>query len=192
MTTKTGKFWTQLGLFQVAFGIAVFFGTRHYYLNTATRSGAAVVDFRESFPAPLGSVSAADFAVLGRLTPTELITDDPNEIARHADSFFANKDYAKAAELYQRLLEFDPKNPDTINNFGITLHYLGRSDEALDRLIAGVAENPTHQRAWLTLGFVSTQVGNIEQARHALTNAAQLGSDEDIRQSAQAMLNALP
>ncbi|MGW8368799.1 MAG: tetratricopeptide repeat protein [Gammaproteobacteria bacterium] len=89
-------------------------------------------------------------------------------------------------------MSFDPNNVEVYNNLGITLHYIGRSDEALRRLDQGVAIDPTHQRIWLTLGYVNSQLGNAEQARTALTKAVQMDPDNDIGQSAAKMLEALP
>jgi len=80
---------------------------------------------------------------------------------------------------------------DTYNNLGITLHYLGRSTEALDILNKGVAVDSNHQRIWLTLGFVNKQLGDIEQARRALTTSVQLGADTDVGKSAAKMLEGL-
>ena len=93
--------------------------------------------------------------------------------------------------MYERLLVFDPGNVDTYNNLGLTLHYLNRSTEALGKLNDGIAVNPEHQRIWLTLGFINSQLGNTEQARAALTRA-QVGTDTTIRESAAQMLEALP
>jgi cytochrome c-type biogenesis protein CcmH/NrfG len=56
----------------------------------------------------------------------------------------------------------------------------------------GITIDPDHQRSWLTLGFVNSQLGNTEQARIALTKATQVGSDDSIRQSASKMLQDLP
>ena len=97
-----------------------------------------------------------------------------------------------AASLYGQLLLIDPSNVDTHNNLGITLHYLGRSAEALDRLNEGALLDPGYQRIWLTLGFVNQQVGNIEEARAALTTAAEMGTDSAVGKSAERMLGELP
>jgi Flp pilus assembly protein TadD len=97
-----------------------------------------------------------------------------------------------AADLYARLLALNPKNVDILNELGLTLHYTGRSAEALQRLNEGVALNPAHQRIRLTLGFVNSQLGNFQEARAALTAATQLGTDQSIRQSALDMLKNLP
>ena len=119
------------------------------------------------------------------------ISDDPVEISRQANEFFSRQQYQQAANLYQRLLAINPDNVEVLNNLGLTLHYLGRSDEALRRLNDGVALDSSHQRIWLTLGYVNSQLGNVEKARTALTKATEIGSNESIRQSAQRMLQEL-
>lgn len=47
-------------------------------------------------------------------------------------------------------------------------------------------------RGWLTLGFVNSQLGNIEQARSALTTAVRMDADNEIGQAAAEMLAELP
>ena len=81
---------------------------------------------------------------------------------------------------------------DTYNNLGITLHYLGKSSEAILRLYEGVAIDPTHQRIWLTLGFVNSQIGDTVQARAALNTAAKINADNENGESAIKMLEELP
>ena len=74
----------------------------------------------------------------------------------------------------------------------VTLHYLGRSDEALSYLDKGASLDAANQRIWLTLGYVNSQLGNVDEAREALNKATQIGNDESIRRSAQSMLDGLP
>jgi Flp pilus assembly protein TadD len=81
---------------------------------------------------------------------------------------------------------------ETHNNLGITLYYLGKSSEAILRLNEGVTIDPTHQRIWLTLGFVNSQIGDTVQARTALNTAAKINSDNEIGKSAIKMLEDLP
>ena len=119
-------------------------------------------------------------------------SSDPVEILRRANELFRNQQYQGAAELYEQLLAFSPNDAEVYNNLGLTLFYLGRADEALRRLNEGVAVDAEHQRIWLTLGYVNSELGNTEQARTALNNAMQRGSDEKIRQAATKMLSELP
>jgi Flp pilus assembly protein TadD len=193
---RGAKFWITMAVFQVVFGLAVVAVTRQYYISDADSfsadAGSDIGMTGQSLPVWPDTVAGSDLAQFGSMTPGESTIKDPAEISRQADEFFVNKQYDRAAGLYERLLVLDPSSVDTYNNLGITLHYLGRSNEALGTLNEGVAVDPTHQRIWLTLGFVNSQLGNVEQARAALTKAAQMGPDSEVGQSARSMLNNLP
>ena len=179
-------------MFQIVFGLAVFAVTREYYIqdeDTVSLRPSTIAQPALAWP---GGVTATEIVRLTSSTSSELPIQDPNEMSRQADELFANKQYDKAAELYESLLVFAPNDGEIYNNLGITLHYLGRSTEALRWLNEGVAADADNQRIWLTLGFVNSQLGNTEQARTALTTAAQTGSNESIRESALRMLDNLP
>jgi len=189
---RDGKFWMLMAVFQVLFGLAVFAVTRDHYMadTSSPRPHATIVN--PDVPAWPNSVSESSIARLSSTVTGAAVVPDPVEMSRQADAFFANKQYDKAAELYERLLEFNPGTADTHNNLGLTLHYLGRSSEALQRLEEGIEVEPQNQRIHLTIGYVNSQLGNTEKARKALTTAAEVGSDESIRQSALTMLENLP
>ena len=179
-------------VFQIVFGLTVFTFTRHYYTQDPDNVNADSAEIRQpEFVWPDGQTEMN--STLSNLsTFNQSSVEDPVEVARQANEYFANKQYDKAADLYERLLVFNPNNVDTYNNLGITLHYLGRSTEALRRLNDGVAIDPTHQRIWLTLGFVNSQVGDTIQARTALATAAKINADNEIGESAIKMLEDLP
>lgn len=191
--TRDAKFWIAMAVFQVFFGLAVFELTRAHYLQQLGGAGAQPAAINQ--PPPItgpGDITAMARARLSHSSPGDPATQDPVELARQAGDAFSSQQYARAAELYEQMLALDPNNVDILNELGLTLHYSGRSSEALQRLNQGVALDPTHQRIRLTLGFVNSQVGNIQEARAALTAATQLGTDATIRQSALDMLKNLP
>lgn len=181
-----------MALFQVIFGLAIFTFTRQYYIQDSSE----VSNTRPAVPQPSPSMpdpaTDTDTIQFNPLLPGETSSEDPAVVARQADEFFARNEYQQAADLYQKLLAASPNNPDAYNNLGITLHYLGRSAEALEILNKGVKVDANYQRIWLTLGFVNKQLGNTVQARTALTTAVQLGADNDIGRSAGEMLEGLP
>jgi len=181
---STPKFWVGLAVFQVAFGLTVFYATRTYYRQDprATPSLAAAGGGASTWP----NVSMT----LPSSAPPA--SDDPRSIAHEADELFGAKQYDRAAALYERLVALDSSNADLYNNLGLTLHYLGRSDDALAKLAQGTALDPQHQRLWLTTGFVNLQLGRAAAAREALQKAASAGGDDAIRDSAQKMLASLP
>lgn len=189
---RNKTFWFGLAAFQVAFGCAVFFITRDIYQVDQPPGSRSVVTSEIAGSDWAELQDAISTSALGDQSVFEEVANDPAEIYRLADEHFSRQQYAKAAELYERVMDFDPQNVVLHNNLGLTLHYLGRSEEALTWLNDGVAIDPDNQRIWLTLGFVASSTGDTTTARQALGNAVQKGSDESIRQSAQRMLDALP
>jgi tetratricopeptide (TPR) repeat protein len=186
------KFWIWLAAFEVVFGLAIFAITRDYYMQDVDIVRAHPSTISQPAPAWPNGITGTDAAQLSSTALSPSFVQNPAEILRQAEESFANEQYDKAAELYEQLLAISPNDAEIYNNLGLTLHYLGRSNEALRTLNEGIAIDANHQRSWLTLGYVNSQLGNTEQARTALSNAAQRGSDESIRQSAMKMLEELP
>lgn len=188
---RSAKFWVPMMIFQIAFGFTIFAITRHYY----TQDTIPVSASRETpspHPAELPQNNGgSDLERLISTFPGQSDISDPLLLAAQADEFFMNQQYDRAANSYQRLLAIDPQNVDTYNNLGITLFYLGRSDEAVQILNEGIALDPSYQRIWLTTGFVNSQVGHITQARTALKKAVQLDADSEVGRSAAEMLRSL-
>ena len=178
-------------VFQFVFGLAIFTITRQYYIHNSDNVSADPTRIGEPSIARSDRITETNPAQFGLPGSSQPILEDAALISRQAEEAFANEQYNKAAELYEQLLALSPNNVTAYNNLGITLHYLGRSAEALRKLNEGVAVDPTYQRIWLTLGFVNSQLGDTEQARTALTSAAQMGADNEVGQSALKMLENL-
>lgn len=186
------KFWIGITVFQVIFGLTIFGITRQYYMgDSAEVSLAPAIASEPSLVMPeLSTVNNSN--KINASTFAQSNIENPAELTRQANEFFSQKQFDRAADAYERLLALDPSNVETYNNLGITLHYLGNSSEALRHLNEGIIVDSTHQRIWLTLGYVNSQVGNIEQARIALTMARKLNPDNEIGRSAVKMLENLP
>ena len=189
---RSATFWISMTVFQIAFALTVFAITRQYYMYDSDRISAGLSMMREPSLLSLDRIRQPAPVRVESPTSSQSASEDPVEISRWADEFFTKKQYSEAADLYAQLLAFDPNNVNTYNNLGLTLHYLGRSTEALGKLNEGVAVDSTYQRIWLTLGFVNNQLGNTEQARTALSTAVQLGTDNRVAKSAEEMLENLP
>jgi len=188
---RNARFWIFMTVFQVAFGLAVFGATRNYYMVSTP---AAEVSQRAPAQHPTEWPQTGQGSELEQLIstfPGQSMTTDPMVLTARADEAFVNQQFELAADLYRQMLVLDPNNADTYNNLGITLHYLGRSAEALQILNQGVTVDPNYQRIWLTLGFVSAQTGLAAEAQSALKTALELGPDTEVGQSAADMLKAL-
>jgi len=156
--TRNATFWISIAVFQVFFGLAVFAITRDYYVaNTAVVSAHPPVTSQSAAVWP-NNISESEIARLTTSPSSSLPVEDPFEISRQAELFFANRQFDRAAEAYEKLLAFSPNDAEIYNNLGLTLHYIGRSEEALRRLNEGVAVDVENQRIWLTLGYVNSQI----------------------------------
>ncbi len=185
------RFWIFMVVFQVAFGLAVFAMTRQYYIQDTATVSAVPAAQTSAATEWAGSKEGGELEQLITSFPGPANTTDPSVLSDQADEAFVNQQFDRAADLYHQLLMADPGNVDTYNNLGITMHYLGHSEEALGVLNEGIKVGPDYQRIWLTLGFVNSQLGNNMQAKSALTTAVELGADTEVGQSAAEMLRAL-
>jgi predicted Zn-dependent protease len=189
---RNKRFWMLLIIFQVFFGLVVFAFTREYYRQDAQPLAGHPPVANPSPTAWSRGITATDISRLSSPGLVESMPSDPTEIYRKAEEFFANRQYPQAAELYEQLLTISPNDAEIQNNLGLTLFYAGRADEALRTLNEGVAANPEHQRIWLTLGYVNSELGNTDEARKALTRATETGGNASIREAAMEMLAELP
>ena len=193
MQSKRGTaFWLAILALQIAYGAAVFGVARYLYKadNNLTNIGPDVVQGGNGDRTPTDA--GLKDQLLENLGMPSIQSSDPVEISRRANDAFQQQRYTEAASLYERLLDFGPQTADVHNNLGLTLHYLGRTDEALQRLDEGIQIEPDNQRIWLTLGFVNRQVGDNEAARNALETAANMDAESSVGRSARQMLDELP
>jgi len=173
-------------LLQFATAAVVFLLTRAYYQGPPQAQVTA--------PAAGGQAELSTEQLIDSLQnhPGLNLPQDPMDLDRQANEAFMAGDYPQAAQLYQRVIDLAPHKVEPHNNLGLTLHYLGRSEEALSVLQRGTELDPRFQRIWLTLGFVNSGMGNMEEARQALQRAVELGAETDPGRNASEMLEKLP
>lgn len=198
---RNPRFWALMAVFQLLFGLSVFALTRQYYLDGPGQTADPATAARLPAPASgsggrsnphsdLRNNPTGDLAELMSSFPGQ--AQDPAALARQGDQFFAEQRYDLAAQRYRQAIDAGSRDANDYNSLGLTLHYLGRSAEALQVLNEGITLDSTYQRIWLTLGYVNNQLGNTGPAREALGTAVRMGPDNEIGQSAAAMLEKLP
>jgi len=205
--------WSAIIAFQIVYGVAVFLITRQLYRDQPVATGqdqgmfqSRALGVPHSIPQGMQNRSTvslpgserftledAERLVANRTSGSNPATStNPEELSRVADQHFLDGLYQQAAAEYARVLEQAPHNPDVYNNLGLTLHYVGRSQEAVETLENGIAVDATNQRIWLTLGFVQWGMGDVSAARPALTKAAELDSESRVGREAKRLLDELP
>jgi len=187
--------WILFAVFMAFYGFAVFALTRDYYQRhpphtPATVTPAGPTSDQASTPgAPLTFIQRE---MLAGAKPTAAPTGtDPVQLKTDGDQLFGQQRFAEAIPYYRRALELAPKDAEASNDLGLALYYTGQSSEALKTLRTGADQSPTFQRIWLTLGFVRAGSGDPTGARAALEKARDLGSNNDIGQEAQRLLDRL-
>jgi tetratricopeptide (TPR) repeat protein len=190
-TLAKGPTWLQTLALLIVFGLIVFAVTRQMYVSDAQTVSATGSDTAAPPAMPRGDQIEINPAVLDSLLSFDAKKKDPATMSLLANKYFANKQYAEAADLYGQLSALDPGNVDIQNNLGLTLHYINQSEEALAVLMKGSALNPDNQRIWLTLGYVNKELGNLDEAKSSLETAEKINPDNDIGRSASRMLSEL-
>jgi tetratricopeptide (TPR) repeat protein len=174
--------WVAVIAMQTLFGASVFILTKAHYSRLAasppdTAAAAAVgATARPTAPA----IPAASF-----------VSNDPALLRNQAAQQFQNQDYAGAVASYERLIALEPDDADLLNNLGLVLHYVNRSEDAIDRLQQALALNDRHQRSWLTLGFVRKDLGQTKTARAAFERVLQIDNQSTMATEARRMLDSL-
>jgi tetratricopeptide (TPR) repeat protein len=190
-TLAKGPTWLQTLALLFVFGLIVFAVTRQMYVGDAQTVSATGSDTAAPSAMPQGDQLEIDTALLESLLSFDSKKKDPATMSLLANKYFANKQYAEAADLYGQLSALDPGNVGIQNNLGLTLHYINQSEEALAVLMKGSALNPNNQRIWLTLGYVNKELGNLDEAKLSLETAEQIDPDTDVGRSASRMLSEL-
>lgn len=188
--SRSVNFWVPMIVFQIAFGVTVFAITREVYMQPEQPVKASSTMVSKPWQGSAVGGPASGMAQPMPLGQVDL--SDPEAMSRQADDYFAAQQYDLAADLYQQLVNTGTSDANVYNSLGLTLHYLGRSGEALKVLNTGAGMDPAYQRIWLTLGFVNAQAGNVDEARKALQSAIDLGADNQIGLSAAEMLAQFP
>lgn len=182
--------WLVTLVFLGFYGFAVFAFTRDYYLRHPPRLAPARAAAAHAAPVhpsvPAGTAPDTETAV------DNLIASDPKLLAQEGDRLFRAERYEAAIRRYRQALALDADDIDTHNDLGLALHYIGRSDEALEVLRAGIERDPEFQRIWLSFGFIAAQSGRSQAARDAFAQAIAVDTDAAVTAEAQRMLEQLP
>jgi tetratricopeptide (TPR) repeat protein len=89
---------------------------------------------------------------------------DPRALAPLAGYRFARQEYAVAADLYQRLLDLDPKYAPSWNQLGYVLRFMGRYDDAEKAFARYVALIPNDPNPYDSQAELFLKVGKFEKS----------------------------
>ncbi|MDO8283190.1 MAG: tetratricopeptide repeat protein [Thermodesulfovibrionia bacterium] len=115
----------------------------------------------------------------------------PESLSLMGDKYFENGQYVQAISVYRKVIELNPKDVDTYNDLGLSLHYTRQTDEAIDVLRKGSQLDPNYQNIWLSLGYVLAQSARNDEAKIVLQHTEKINPNSPQGQEARNWLNNL-
>lgn len=122
--------------------------------------------FKQAAPKPIGQV-----------TEKKSIKELPagsGQLVAEAQRFFAQKQYAKAEDNYQKILQRDENNTIVLGNLAAIEMEQGKLDEAEKHLTTAVAQNPEDAYNLSMLGYLKFRQQKYDDALNNLSRAAKL------------------
>lgn len=124
-------------------------------------------------------------ALLIAILPITVVaeTSNPQELFSQAVSAQQHGDYARAAELYRRLVNISPQVPAGWINLGAALLNLGRYSEAVQSFQKALALDPSNYQIRFALSLALYKEGDFAEASHGL-DPLQKANPSDLRVAA--------
>jgi Tfp pilus assembly protein PilF len=97
-----------------------------------------------------------------------------SDILNHFNSgvtFYNQKEYLKATQAYQKVIELDPTYVEAYNNLGIVYQMMGDVDRAFGAYQKATEINPRYQKAYNNLGILLLRKERYEEAAEAFQKA---------------------
>jgi type IV pilus biogenesis/stability protein PilW len=91
--------------------------------------------------------------------------------------FYHQRDYAKAIQAYQKVIEIDPGYAEAYNNLGIIYQEAGDLDRALSSYQKAIEVNPKSEKALNNLGVLLYLKGRYEESIQAFQKALTLNAN---------------
>ena len=122
--------------------------------------------FKQS-PAPLANPNAEKKSI-------KELPAGSAELVAEAQAYFSAKQYDKAAEDYQKILQRDENNPLVLGNLAAIEMEQGKLDDAEKHINAAIAQNPDDAYNLSTLGTLKFRQEKYDEAFDALSRAEKL------------------
>lgn len=91
--------------------------------------------------------------------------------------FYHQRDYAKAVQAYQKVIEIDPGYAEAHNNLGIIYQEAGDFGRALSSYQKAIEINPKYEKALNNLGVLLYLTGHYEESIQAFQKALTLNAN---------------
>ena len=99
------------------------------------------------------------------------LTSDVLNYFNSGVTFYNQKEFSKAIQAYQKVIELDPTYVEAYNNMGIIYQMLGNADRAFGAYQKATEINPRYEKGYNNLGILLLLKGRYEEALEAFVKA---------------------
>jgi Flp pilus assembly protein TadD len=99
------------------------------------------------------------------------LTSDVLNYFNSGVTFYNQKEFSKAIQAYQKVIELDPTYVEAYNNMGIIYQMLGNADRAFGAYQKATEINPRYEKGYNNLGILLLLKGRYEEALEAFEKA---------------------
>jgi len=99
------------------------------------------------------------------------LTSDVLNYFNSGVTFYDQKEFSKAIQAYQKVIELDPTYVEAYNNMGIIYQMLGNADRAFGAYQKATEINPRYEKGYNNLGILLLLKGRYEEALEAFEKA---------------------
>ncbi len=103
-----------------------------------------------------------------------------SDVLNHFNSgvtFYNQKEFSKAIQAYQKVIELDPTYVEAYNNMGIVYQMLGNADRAFGAYQKATEINPRYEKGYNNLGILLLLKGRYEEALGSFQKALAVNPD---------------
>jgi len=97
----------------------------------------------------------------------EATSADADKLCNLGNSFFRNKQFANAIEIYKKVIQINSQHSRALNGLGAAYTEFGLPDKAIEHLKQATHVAPEYANAWYNLGnayFKSTEYNKAAEA----------------------------
>jgi Tfp pilus assembly protein PilF len=92
-------------------------------------------------------------------------------------TFYNQKEFSKAIQAYQKVIELDPTYVEAYNNMGIIYQTMGDAKSAFEAYQKATGINPRYEKGYNNLGLLFLLEGRYEEALEAFQKALAINSN---------------
>ena len=103
-----------------------------------------------------------------------------SDVLNHFNSgvhFYNQREFSKAIQAYQKVIELDPTYVEAYNNLGIIYQMVGEMDRAFGAYQKSTEINPRYEKGYNNLGILLFLKGRYEEAVEAFQKALAINSN---------------